>query len=148
MFWGLFRSKLFWLVLLTFSLIGGGIGWYHNIKKSEILEKAEILYCVEFRENMKSPAIIVIDRQNVIDEYVANFTGDKKYNGYRFTRLNQGQKVYVLEYTDGGLVANIAVVNPSPTMRQGAYHEYWIWHEFLTTDSTLTDPFPINRDGF
>tara|TARA_R110002050_G_scaffold77643_1_gene165736 strand:- start:166 stop:612 length:447 start_codon:yes stop_codon:yes gene_type:complete len=148
MFWGLFRSKFFWLILVTLSLIGGVIGWYHNTKKNEALKKVEILYCEEFREDMKSPAIIVINRHNLIDDYIANFTGNKKYNGFRFTRLNQGQKVHVLEHIKGGLIAKIAVVNPNPTMRQGAYYEYWIWHEFLSTDSTLTDPFPINKDDF
>lgn len=146
--WSLFKNRTFWIVWLSLSLLGGAIGLYLSNKRNNDLENADIRYVYEFREDVWPPSIIVLDREKYQADYSSYFQGTKYNKQFRFTAIPQGQKVHVLEYTTDSLLAKIAVVYSRSTMRRSAYSEYWIWHEYLTTDSTYTDPFPIDSEQF
>jgi hypothetical protein len=135
MYWRIFRNKWFWITWLIVSVIGGVTGYLMLQNREQKIAEAEVFYVREFREGLKWPTIHVVENSAYKEDYLNYFQKNELRSDMRLQSLNQGQKVYLLEFSEDSLLARIALINENPSMQQGYYNEYWIWHEYLTKDS-------------
>ena len=127
--WKIFKSIYFWGILSFISIIVGGISFLKNNERQEMLAQAPLKYCKEYRTNAKVSSILVITKQEYKENYILYFTGKDKNQNFRSYRIPEECKVKILSHEyDGKLIKAVLV---GATVEQGAYSEFWIWHEFL-----------------
>lgn len=131
MLFEIFKSKWFWIILVSLSLIGAVIGFTHSIQHNNKINSSEIAFCKDFRNN-NFPAVIGIYNLKYRDKYI-NVLEDTNENqlNFPFGHIDDGQKVYLLDYTPDSVLIQVGIINKIPTLSKPSYEELWVWRKFV-----------------
>jgi len=132
----LLKSKVFWISLLTISLIGAGIGYWSVKNTDNEIANAELLYAYDFRDYTNYPSVITVRKESDIQDYYDYFNS-KQYKKFKFFALEQGQPVYVVNYLNDSLIAEIIIIHEKADRINPKRERCYIWHKFLTANDSM-----------